>query len=372
MKFFYSVFLLFLFQSCFESTVKPPDEGIQFTSYWIYEHDIVGDAPPIVLDGRVYGSGGIYLFALDESSGDLFWETQIDEDLSLEGEILLTEDYQIVSNHITSIRGWNINSGDEVWKFDYTEYLKPRRNGNHSVYENTYFFSGLDSWVFALDRSGEVVLEHQLDKKYSVMSVNGGSNKLFIGQRQTVNGELTLGRITTIDSQNGDSLWVYDTENRGFSWAPLVIEDNILYGGTWGNSPKSLVVALNPENGQVIWEYVTEDPLEYTESLLLSPNLVYSGAGGTLVALDKQTGEKVWRFEWTSSTLVRPVYLEGYIYHSDHNRLFILDAETGELVHEEPVPAGGSYFWHLAVSEDKLFAQTSYQLIAYEPLHLRE
>ena len=48
------------------------------------------------------------------------------------------------------------------------------------------------------------------------------------------------------------------------------------------------------------------------------------------------------------------------------------DAETGELVHEEPLPTGNGYLWRLAVSEDKLFAQTSRHIIAYEPWHLRK
>jgi hypothetical protein len=58
--------------------------------------------------------------------------------------------------------------------------------------------------------------------------------------------------------------------------------------------------------------------------------------------------------------------LGNYVYHPHAVALFVLDARTGEIVHVQ-MPPDGSYFWEVGVGPDAVYAQTSTQIIAYEP-----
>jgi len=366
-------FLALIFTSCFVASPDVPEPGEKLLQLWSVDHGTAGGASPILYADKIIMSGGLFVYALEEETGEELWSYQFEDDNVLQGRIFLINGNQVTVAHTDKIRAWDITGGTLDWEFDYiTSGLEPRLTGKHVSYNDGYGFTSEQSLFFTLDKNGAIDFIKSLDSSFDVQGLAYYSNALFVGQKQTVHGGLTLGRITALNAQTEDSLWVFNTEDGGFTRAAPIVEQGVLYAGTSGNSPKSLVVALQTQTGSVVWEYITSEPLEFTRSLLLSPDHVLFSASGRLVALHKETGEKAWEFDWTNSTLVKPVYLEGYVYHSDHNRLFVIDQQTGQLVHEEPLPENGGFFWHLAVSEDKLFAQTSTQLIAYQPWHLRE
>lgn len=358
-----------LLTSCFGSPTDEPREDMELLKIWSVDHGTVGDARPILHDGKIIMSAGLYVYALDKETGEEIWKSQFEEDNVLQGRIFLINHTQVVAAHTDKIRAWNLSDGVLEWEFDYeVNGLEPRLTGKHISFGDKYGFTSERSRYFILNNSGDAEKVISLDTEYGVQGLAYYGGNLFIGQANTVHGLLTLGRITAMDAQTGDSLWAYDTENSGFIWAAPIVKNGVIYAGSSGNSPNNEFIALNSETGDLIWKHIEKLP---TDNFLVGPKYVYVNTGGSLAALDKQDGSLAWRYEWTSSAgLITPVYLEGYIYHSDHGRIFVLDAETGKLVHEEPLPKGAGYFWHLAVSEDKLFAQTSYQLIAYEAWHL--
>jgi len=364
LKFFFTIIF---FQSCFQSpTDSPVEAGLQ--ELWSYEYEVVGDAPPVISGDTVYASGGLYLFALKEADGALIWQAQIDDDSELKGEKLLIRGNQIVANHRINIRGWNKETGELEWQFDYPDGIEPRQNGNHSITQNGYAFVAFDRRFLTLDMMGKQILSKQMDREYGILGITYAHNNLYLGQRNTVNGALTLGRITALDAQTGDSLWVFDTDQGGFTWAAPIVEDGIIYAGSIGNSDGEIAIALNAETGEEIWR---QTEFIWTFNSALGPEHFYINTSGSLAALDKKTGNIDWRAEWSGSAHSSPVYLAGYVYFTNYSELLVINDETGEVVHREPVP-DGTFFWHLAVSSDKLFAQTSRQLIAYQPWHLRE
>lgn len=99
--------------------------------------------------------------------------------------------------------------------------------------------------------------------------------------------------------------------------------------------------------------------------------LHYVNASGWLYAINKTDGSIAWSVTFEGSSFGNIVDINGYVYHARSNEIIIVNDETGEVVHRESVP-DGTYFWHVAASSDKVFAQTSRQLIAYQPWHLRE
>ncbi|OAN59745.1 hypothetical protein A8B79_12310 [Balneola sp. EhC07] len=368
MKFRCFFLSLLVWISCIQPSYSPPEEAKELLKLWEVPHGTAGGASPVVHEDKIVMSGGLFIYALKEETGEEVWKYQFEDDNILQGRLFLINGNQIAAAHTDKIRAWDISNGSLEWEFDYeANELKPRLTGKHVSFQNKYAFTSENSKLFILNKSGSVENINQLDKEYGVQGLSYNADKIYVGQGSNVHGLLTLGRITVIDAQTGDSLWVYNTERSGVS-ASTQISNEVLYAGTTGNSPENTFIALNAETGVLIWEHTNTEIL--TQDFIIGPNYLYINTGVSLFALEKTNGDLAWTFTWTSSTIVKPVYLEGYIYHSDHNSLFVIDAETGELVHEEPSPGG--FLWHVAASSDKVFVQTSNQLIAYQPWHLRD
>ncbi|MBO6523690.1 MAG: PQQ-binding-like beta-propeller repeat protein [Balneolaceae bacterium] len=365
------VFILIILSSCFNGPVESEKKQV-LEILWSKTTNIV-DVPnvqPLVIkNSQIVYAGEVELVSLDANEGSELWRTNIDGSRNLESTILLYDKSsgRIASNHYEEFKVWGASTGEVIYTLTNEDGILAFRRGRNTLVNNGYGFVGdtLDAYVINTDGS----IRFKLSADFGTLAVGYGDFKFFLAQAKTIHGALTLGKIRAFDSQAGDSLWIYETDKGGFGISSPILENGVLYAGTTGNSPENTFVALDAETGTLIWEYFNSEIL--TRSFVLGPKDLYVNTGGKLIALNKENGQNLWAFEWNSSAgLIKPVYLNGYIYHSDHNRLFVVDAETGELVHEESSPGG--FIWHVAASSDKIFVQTSNQLIAYQPWHLRE
>ena len=372
--FVWSIFPMALFISCIQPTYSPPEEVEELKIFWHKETNLIDapDAQPLVIEeSKLIYTGELELVAIDSKNGDEIWRGIIDNERALVCEKLVFDEKRrrIITNHKKDIKIWDSETGESIVTLTKEDGVQSFNLGRHAVLEDGYAIIGdtLDAYVINPDGS----IRFSVQFEFASAGLAYLNNKLFMTMGKTITGALTKGKIIAFDVQTGDSLWSYITDNSGFTRAEPIISNSILYAGTVGNSPENTFVALNSETGELIWEFSNSEIL--TRSFVLGPKYVFVNTGGKLIALNKINGQKVWVFEWNSSAgLIKPVYLEGYIYHSDHNRLFVIEGETGELVHEEPLPEGGGFFWHVAASSDKVFAQTSNQIIAYQPWHLRD
>jgi outer membrane protein assembly factor BamB len=337
---------------------------------WTHPIELVDtpDTDPLIVNEWMIYSGEVEMTALNITTGKKIWGYEIGEGRAINSKYLAYSAYRdaIYFSHDEDFIVLNLQTGNQELLIENMVW----GGGGHIDLENGYVVIGDTIGGYWVSETGEILNEYSLSM--TTHSVSKYHNTLLFAQKNTIHGGLTLGRITAVDLVSGDSLWAYNTQNGGFYWARPILEDGILYAGTRGNSPANVFVALHSKTGEPLWEYITQNPFEFAREVVLGPNLMYNRSSAYVFALDKITGEKVWAFKWTSASGVNMVYLKGYLYLSDHGIIYVLDAETGELVHEEPLPTGNGYLWRLAVSEDKLFVQTSRHIIAYEPWHLRE
>jgi outer membrane protein assembly factor BamB len=307
----------------------------------------------------IYSGERELLTAISVDDGSLVWKSDIYDGRALRtNQLLYSEQYhRIYGTHFENIMAWNAGTGTLKYeRSDSLDGFSGYRGGF-----NTFLTNGI---AMLAEYEDVHILTWDLNRQFSIdnpywgtFSVTYDGTRLFIGQRKTIHGGLTQGRIRAFDASTGDSLWTYQTDNDGFH-TRLYVQDGVVYGGTKGNSPNSEVVALDAATGQVIWQYVAENTLEYSENFLVTDNYVFAKGSGYIFALDKSTGERKWGFRWTSSSSVEIAHLEGYVYVTNMGKIFVLEEHTGELVHTEPVPSGERYFWHLTAGADKLFAQT--------------
>ena len=343
---------------------------------WRAPTNLVDSPKPDLLiinnENLVY-SGEKELTAISIENGDLIWRGEIEEERALYNwnEMLYDSKQQrIVSTHYDNVIVWNAINGQKLYELsDSTDGIDASRVGFHTLLNDGYAIVGSQTDIYVFNWDGTLRREYNIDWKSRSVTFN--QNTFYTGQSNTVNGGLTQGRIRAFNAAMGDSLWTYQTDNGGF-YEKIYVEDGVVYGGTRGNSPNSEVVALDAKTGAVVWQYITDNPLEYADYFLVTDEYVFTRGTGYAFALDKQTGERLWGFGWGSTTSVNLVYLEGYLYLSNRGAVYVLDAETGELLHTEPSPPGDGYIYKLGVSENKLFVQTGASIIAYQPWHLRE
>jgi len=58
-------------------------------------------------------------------------------------------------------------------------------------------------------------------------------------------------------------------------------------------------------------------------------NCIFIGIAGTVLALDRGTGEEVWRLKLKGNEMVNVVLDQGSLYASAHGEVYCLDPATG-------------------------------------------
>lgn len=358
-----------LFQSCVTDDNNKPSSQDTLEVDWSYEFEHQGSPEPIpfiVGDSLVIISSDGQIISLYINNGSLKWNSESLNEFSIHGKEFLLNKKNLFANHISQLFNWNVENGERKWSFPIEDPLTLFNIGTHASTNYGFAIAAGSNQIFTIDFEGNIVFRKNIE--YSSGYISHYENKLYLAQGKTIHGALTLGRITVLNAQNGDSLWAYNTDNGAFNIAPI-IEDEIVYAGAIGNSLLNEVVALDAETGEVIWKQAHD--YMWTRAFALGPENVYVNTGGSLAALDKETGIINWRVEWLGTASTRPVYLGGFVYLTNYGEILVIEDETGEVVHQESSP-DGTTIWHLAASSDKLFAQTSRQLIAYQPWHLRD
>lgn len=157
-------------------------------------------------------------------------------------------------------------------------------------------------------------------------------------------------RVRCFDAATGKELWTYSWDapyNLSFPagprCTPTVDGDKVYNLGAEGN-----LVCLSMEDGKLLWEknlrttYQVESPIwGFAGHPLVVENLLIAkpgGAGTTVVALDKTTGEEVWR----SLTAKDPGYAPAVlIQHGGKEQLIISHGESINSLN----PLTGEPYW---------------------------
>ena len=261
---------------------------------------------------------------------------------------------------------WNLDSGDQEWTFSSTRNEYGRRfydTGYVALGPSHFYGSAGGGWLYALERtSGEVAYKQQFDHLPRGLTYDHGT--LYVVQAWTPDGAegQSQGGIMKVDAATGDSLWTFRTERGGVYRMRPIVRDGVVYAGTRGGE-KTAFYALDAETGEVIWENrgVRVYAAEWAGGTIVVND------GRDLMGIDAENGQTIWRTDMPGAHGEGGIaYHDGYVYHPHAGPLAVVDVETGEVVHIEP-PIRGSYYWVVGAGADKVFAQTSGALVAFEP-----
>lgn len=205
-------------------------------------------------------------------------------------------------------------SGDTLWEAD----LETSLSGGIGVYDDALFVGSSEGFVLRLDaNSGERVWSTPV--RGEILSAPQGNGKVVVAQTYD-------GRLQGLDYETGKILWTYDSNVpvltiRGTSTP--IFNNNQVYAGF----ANGRVLAFDPKTGAVLWEVRVAIPQGRSEierivdvdgSMALGGNELYAVSyQGSVVAIDLQSGRKIWQQKDSSFSGVSQGYSNVYVADED-------------------------------------------------------
>ncbi len=365
-------FLISIYCSCdFHKPTNNTNSEEPLRLLWKYQYgSAIGlgiySPPLLICDSLVFITGNENITCLKVCTGNAKWCSFVDDKVPIQSGQLLYDSNNIYGVHVQDFRAWDLNTGSEAWRYSMPEEDRGKlAYSYHSLYGSKIYL--------AIDNKMDIInlyngIEYSINVKGKIHSALYKNNKIYCGQywwERSDSGCIDFGRVTCFNAETGDSLWAFNTDGAGPMYSPLIIDNGVLYFGTVpsGDIGNYRFYAVNAGTGEKIWQ--THSFATYYT--MIEGNWIYGNDGGRVFALDKNTGNEFWRTELNAGAgTFELVYIDGYLYHPHGVGLYVLNAETGEIVHVE-MPDDSSYFWHVAVSSDRVFVQSNHHLYCYEP-----
>jgi len=349
-------------------------QASSFELIWDYQYkesaealSLAKTAPRIEMNNIILSPDGI-LSVLNIEDGKLIWEYNFSENVYIKSdEFILDEQFIFFKDNTNhEVYSFDKNDGSLLWTNQIPDEV--HQFSNDGIDDEFIYLSGDEAEIFKYAKNGSYIAEYDLIEygiNTDARSIRILDNQLIFSQRWRFTEDCPdgyCGRIMSIDKETEEVLWEYVTDNGGYIFEPILLEDEIIYAGVTDGPGE--FVALNANNGEVIWKTLGVIGQSYS----LTDSMVLINDGISVLALDKFTGKELWNTGLAfggGDGASNVGYLNGYVYHAHSGRLYILEGNTGEIVHTEERSPDGSPFQLLAVGDDKVFIQTFNTLYAY-------
>ncbi|ADD04675.1 PQQ repeat protein [Natrialba magadii ATCC 43099] len=109
-------------------------------------------------------------------------------------------------------------------------------------------------------------------------------------------------RLRALDTADGDELWTFEDAR-----APPLVRNGVAYVPS-----SSAMYALDATTGEQVWDQSFDEPGRVTAPATDAGDELRFGAGETLVALESDTGEELWRRELFGQIHDHAAFYRGY------------------------------------------------------------
>lgn len=302
--------------------------------------------------GRIHGSDGPSLYALDAADGAERWRTGVDGwiySLRAEGGTVVT------GTRGGGVQAWDAAGGRLRWERGgaQTEFESPE-SGPCVVGGVVYFHGG--GRLHALDAASGAEIWN-----FPVGAGSGAPGSMPT-RPVVVDGAVyvTAGaRVLALDARTGGERWRFDAPAVMFGPPTYVPGAGVTGGGVYVADYLGTVYALDPVDGRDRWRVATEQR-QSVEPVLVAGGSVMLGAGSALYTLDAVSGTPKWRFAAQAEIVGSPVAADGRVHFGSKDHcLYTVDAgggqlrwklETGGEITGSPVVSGGVVY---ASSKDR-------------------
>lgn len=216
-------------------------------------------------------------------------------------------------------------------------YLMDRRTENGQQTERVLCFDS---------NRGDPIWQHEYQAEYANVGYGAGPRASVTIEDGIAYSLGTMGNVCCLDAKTGDVIWQRDldrdyriSETRrmpiwGISGSPLIYRENVILhvGGADG----ACVVALNKRTGEEVWRAL-DDRAQYSSPILVKQNgkdVVVCWTGDSVAGINPETGKVYWRFPFLPSRM--PIGVATPVVQG--NRLFFTSFYDGALMLEMDSP----------------------------------
>ncbi len=283
-----------------------------------------------IFSSAVAGSGMLYiastngyLYALDQNTGAIVWRTSVgnyltDSTPDLEGQVLF------IAVHSSKLEALNAHSGQVYWTFETGDKIQapPLVAGKRVLLASR-------TTVWSLDATtGRLLWKFQrgIVGWPTTGSPTLAGNMVYIGPGSTT-------QFWALNEQDGHIVWSFNAGDRITSTS--VVASDTVYVATWHGT----IFALNRMTGAKLWSYSLNSNSGQSQSVVdgvggsmaLADGRLYVGDyRGSVVCIDALKGKLIWRFATGAQVLATPVVASGLVYVGlSDGYFYALNTRTG-------------------------------------------
>lgn len=301
---------------------------------------------PAILADRIFAADGYgRIEAFDRFSGKRLWRTQLPKEggglLSgfnvmdrtdpsfISGGVGVGGGYVFLGSTNGEVVAFSAADGSEVWRARVDgEVLAPPASGEGLVFVQT-----IDGSLMALEvDTGEVRWE--LDNQVPILTLRGTATPVYDGG--VVFAGLANGNLLAVRAENGEPIWEHRVmlpEGRSELDRMVDVDSTPLVDGpvVYVVSYQGNVRGIRRQDGNPLWELAISSFLDLDEGY---GQLYVVDEDDTIVAIDIQTAEEVWRQDVLARRqLSSPVVFSNYIAVTDGDGyLHVLAQSDGRLL----------------------------------------
>ena len=257
--------------------------------------------PGILVDGDVvYVAYQTQVYALDLKDGDEIWKfpRKADNGQSFYSAPVLTEDGQLLAGSYGNVfYSLDPENGEENWR---NEEVKNYWIGSPLAFDGEIFAPSGDHNLYTLDpEDGSQEEIFITDEALWAAPITDSKNIYLAGMDHTLYALPISGR---------KPVWTFPL-NGAVVNSPALSPDGILFVGTFANE----VVAIDSQTGKKVWEVATDDWVwaspTYGDGMVFVADM-----SGMVYALDAETGDLIWDKNIEYVITGAPLYYEGILY----------------------------------------------------------
>ena len=260
-----------------------------------------------------------------KASMELIWENKVGDNEVNNFNLVFSEEFVIAATSDGSVRKMKINSGETVWKKEFSQKIMIGVGGN---IENILFIAE-DGYLWCLDGKGEAIWKIFVDGEALTTPVIN-NDKAYV--------RLANYGILQVDLKQGDIDWRYIHSSPSLTFngtSSLAFSDGIIYGGFGAGK----LVAIHQKSGAFMWEATISQikgvtDIERLNDVLSQPLInnreIYAAStSGDLTAIHRRNVNTIWTRKISSFKNLAFDGFDIYLTHKSDS-LYSLDSKNGK------------------------------------------
>jgi outer membrane protein assembly factor BamB len=263
---------------------------------WRFETKDAITAAPAVSAGKVFvSSNDGRLYALNADTGTEAWNFESEDKIS-SGAITIrspdgTADWVLLNGYDGTTRVLNAADGKLVWSYKTDDYI----NGSPGVVDGRFLvFGGCDAQLHVVNlKDGSLV--HKIETSAQIpASIATFGTMAFCGNYAN--------EAVAFDVTGGKVAWVYEDRALPFFSSPAVNDRLVLIG-----SRDKHLHAIDRKTGEAVWKFQTGGRVEGSP-VVFEDGVVFGSTDGRLYAANHDAGQEHWQLEHGESLVSSPAF----------------------------------------------------------------